>query len=62
MASVGSACHDQSAEESLASVVPVRSELAMGDRRLLYLAWLLSVDAGVLDEAELEPPRPCGSS
>ncbi len=51
---------DQSAEESLESIVPVRTELAEGDRRLLYLAWLLSVDAGVLDEAELEPPVPAG--
>lgn len=51
---------DESAEESLGSIVPVRSDLAMRDRRLLYLAWLLSVDAGVLDEEELEPPVPAG--
>jgi hypothetical protein len=51
---------DESAEESLGSIVAVRSELAVGDRRLLYLAWLLSVDAGVLDEGELEPPVPAG--
>ena len=50
---------DQSAEGALSSIVPVRAE-AVGDRRLLYLAWLLSVDAGVLDEAELEPPVPAG--
>lgn len=47
---------DDSAEDALGSIVPVRSELAVGDRRLLYLAWLLSMDAGVLDEDELEPP------
>ena len=40
---------DDSAEQSLDSIVPVRSELGGGDRRLLYLSWLLSVDAGVLD-------------
>lgn len=51
---------DESAEESLGSIVPVRSELAMGDRRLLYLAWLLSVEAGVLEGDELEPPVPAG--
>jgi hypothetical protein len=51
---------DDSAEGSLGSIVPVRAELAVGDRRQLYLAWLLSVDAGVLDEAELEPPVPPG--
>ncbi len=38
----------------------MRAELAVGDRRLLYLAWLLSVDAGVLEEDELEPPVPPG--
>jgi hypothetical protein len=47
---------DEDAEGSLDTVVPVRSELAVGERRLLYLAWLLSVDAGALDEAELDPP------
>ncbi len=51
---------DEDAEGSLDAVVPVRSELAVGDRRLLYLGWLLSVDAGALDEAELEPPVPAG--
>lgn len=51
---------DDSAEQSLDSIVSVRSELAGGDRRLLYLAWLLSVDAGVLEEAEIEPPVPAG--
>ncbi len=51
---------DESAEGSVGSIVPVRSELAVGDRRLLYLAWLLSVDAGVLDEADLGPPVPAG--
>jgi len=51
---------DEDAEGSLDSVVPVRAELAVGDRRLLYLAWLLSVDAGMLDQAELEPPVPAG--
>jgi hypothetical protein len=51
---------DESAEGALGSIVPVRSELAVGDRRLLYLAWLLSVDAGVLDEAEFEPSVPAG--
>jgi hypothetical protein len=51
---------DEDAEGSLGSIVPVRTDLAVGDRRLLYLAWLLSVDAGVLDDAELEPPVPAG--
>ncbi len=51
---------DDSAEGSLGSIVPVRAELAMGDRRLLYLAWLLSVGAGEVDETEFEPPVPPG--
>lgn len=51
---------EEGAEDALSSIVPVRSELAGGDRRLLYLAWLLSVDAGELDEDELEPTVPPG--
>jgi hypothetical protein len=51
---------DDSAEWSLESILPVRAELAMGDRRLLYLAWLLSVGAGEVDETEFEPPVPPG--
>lgn len=51
---------EEGAEDSLSSIIPVRSELAGGDRRLLYLAWLLSVDAGELGEKELEPAVPPG--
>jgi hypothetical protein len=40
--------------------VPARSEVLDGDRRLLYLAWLLSADSGMLDDDELEPPVPAG--
>jgi hypothetical protein len=50
-------------EGRLASIVPVRAELAAGDKRLLYLAWLLCVQGRELDEEEVEPlpaagPRP----
>ena len=51
---------EEGAEDSLSSIIPVRSELAGGDRRLLYLAWLVSVDAGELGENELEPAVPPG--
>jgi hypothetical protein len=51
---------EEGAEDSLSSILPVRSELAGGDRRLLYLAWLLSLDAGELGENELEPAVPPG--
>ncbi len=44
----------------LASIALVRSELAAGDLRLLYLAWLLSVQAEEVGEEEAEPPLPPG--
>jgi hypothetical protein len=47
-------------EAALASIVPVRAELAAGDTRLLYLAWLLCVQNEELDEDALEPPVPPG--
>jgi len=47
-------------EGRLASMVPARSELATGDRRLLYLAWLLCVQAGEVADDEVEPPVPPG--
>lgn len=47
-------------EAALASIVPVRAELAAGDTRLLYLAWLLCVQNEELDEDALEPPVPAG--
>jgi hypothetical protein len=45
-------------EGSLASIVPVRAELAAGDLRLLYLAWLLCVQGREVDEEATEPPVP----
>jgi hypothetical protein len=47
-------------EGQLAAIVPVRAALASGDRRLLYLAWLLCVQSRELDDDELEPPVPPG--
>lgn len=47
-------------EAALASIIPVRAELAAGDTRLLYLAWLLCVQNEELDEDALEPPVPAG--
>jgi hypothetical protein len=47
-------------EGRLAAIVPARSELAAGDMRPLYLAWLLVVQERQLDEDELEPPVPAG--
>lgn len=45
---------------SLASIAPVRAELTSGDRRLLYLACLLSVQSGEVDDDETEPGVPAG--
>ncbi|GAA1505626.1 hypothetical protein GCM10009827_019090 [Dactylosporangium maewongense] len=47
-------------EAALASIVPARAELAAGDTRLLYLAWLLCVQNQELDEDSLEPAVPPG--
>jgi hypothetical protein len=47
-------------EGRLAAIVPVRAELAGGDRRLLYLAWLLCVQNRELDDDVPEPPVPAG--
>jgi len=47
-------------ERSLATILPVRSELAAGDHRLLYLAWLLCVQNEEVSDEEPEPPVPPG--
>lgn len=47
-------------EGRLASIALVRSELAAGDLRLLYLSWLLSVQAEEVGDEEAEPPLPPG--
>ena len=47
-------------EGRLAAIVPARTELAAGDRRPLYLAWLLVVQDRKLDEDQREPPVPEG--
>ncbi len=44
----------------LASLVPLRADLLGGDLRSLYLGWLASVQAGEIEEDEVEPPLPPG--
>jgi len=51
---------DETAEDSLASIIPARAELASGDLRVLYLAWLLTAQSGEIDDDEVEPPVPAG--
>jgi hypothetical protein len=46
----------------LASILPLRTEIAAGDHRALYLAWLLLVQTEHTDEEEPEPPVPPGLS
>jgi len=58
----------EGAESSLPAIVGVRSELAAGDLRPLYLAWLSAYGAWERDEeafeddheSEVEPPVPAG--
>ncbi|MBN2321275.1 MAG: hypothetical protein JXR49_19505 [Acidobacteria bacterium] len=45
-------------EGSLASLIPLRSEILRGDLRCLYLAWLLCVQNGEVDDDEPEPCIP----
>src|SRR5579863_9754776 len=44
----------------LAAMVQARSELAAGDLRLLYLAWLLALQSDEVDDEATEPPVPAG--
>jgi hypothetical protein len=46
------------ADDWLASMIPLRSEIMNGDLRCLYLAWLLCVQNGEVDEDEEEPSVP----
>lgn len=48
------------AEGWLSSLISVRSEIARGDLRCLYLGWLLCVQNRELDEEDVEPPVPPG--
>jgi hypothetical protein len=58
----------EGAEDSLAAIVGVRAELAAGDLRPLYLAWLAAYGTWERDEdafdydeeTDLEPPVPAG--
>ncbi|MGV3616542.1 MAG: hypothetical protein ACO1SV_14535 [Fimbriimonas sp.] len=47
-------------EGILASLAPIRRELATGDLRSLYLGWLLTIDHGYPEEGDFEPPVPAG--
>jgi hypothetical protein len=44
----------------ISSLIPMRALVASGDERALYLAWLLGVQYGEIDEGATEPSRPDG--
>jgi hypothetical protein len=50
----------EESQGSLAALVPLRAELMRGDLRVAYLAWLLAVQAHVVDDEHIEPPVPPG--
>jgi hypothetical protein len=45
-------------QESLATLVPLRADIAAGDLRSLYLGWLLCVQEELLHHDIVEPPVP----
>lgn len=45
---------------SLATLSPLRAEVMRGDLRAAYIAWLLAVQAGEVDDDDAEPPVPAG--
>jgi hypothetical protein len=47
-------------EGVLASILPVRAEALAGDERVLYLLWLLCLQAGEMVDDAVEPPVPLG--
>lgn len=51
---------DDSEEECLPALIPLRADLAAGDLRALYLGWLLCAQSDLLDDDAVEPPVPPG--
>jgi hypothetical protein len=58
MATAMTTFFDEDGHGLLGSIISIRAELASGDPRPLYLAWLHSVAEGELDDDEVEPPVP----
>ncbi len=51
---------DEEGPGHFAAILPMRAHVVSGDLRALYLAWLLCVQSGDLDDADEEPPCPPG--
>lgn len=47
-------------DAQLSALIPLRADLARGDQRCLYLAWLRCVQGGEFEEDVEEPPVPAG--
>jgi hypothetical protein len=62
MATAMTTFFDEDGHGLLGSIISIRAELASGDPRPLYLAWLHSVAEGELDDDEVEPPVPASTS
>jgi hypothetical protein len=52
--------YDEGTPSTLAELSPLRAELMRGDLRPLYLAWLLAVEQGDVEDDAPEPPVPAG--
>ncbi len=52
----------EESQGSLGTLVPLRTELMRGDLRVAYLAWLLAIQAGDVDDDVVEPAVPPGLS
>lgn len=47
-------------QDALSALIPIRTQLASGDLRSLYIGWLLCAQNGELDDEDVEPPVPAG--
>jgi len=56
----GSDYYAEADDGLLTALTPLRTELGCGDFRVAYLAWLLAVQLGEVDENATEPPLPPG--
>ncbi len=46
--------------DALSALIPIRTQIAAGDLRSLYIGWLLSAQTGEFEDEEVEPPVPPG--
>ncbi|MFN8511205.1 MAG: hypothetical protein U0232_00325 [Thermomicrobiales bacterium] len=51
---------EEEGEDWMSALLPLRADLAGGDLRALYISWLSSAEAGLLDDDDSEPPVPAG--